>query len=53
MRIMTAEIVVNGKRKIVNADDPRVNANAVSEKPQAQEIKPRRGRPKKAVSHGA
>lgn len=28
MLIPTAEIVVNGRRKIVNADDPRVNAHA-------------------------
>jgi len=28
MRIPTAEIVVDGRRKIVNADDPRVNAHA-------------------------
>jgi len=28
MQIPTAEIVVNGRRKIVNADDPRVTAHA-------------------------
>lgn len=26
MRIPTAEIIVNGRKKIVNADDPRVTA---------------------------
>lgn len=29
-RIPTAEITVNGKKKIVNADDPRVKAPANS-----------------------
>lgn len=28
MQIPTAEIVVNGRRKIVNADDPRVKEKA-------------------------
>lgn len=36
-RIPTAEITVNGKKKIVNADDPRANkkpaANAAKKKP--------------------
>lgn len=40
MQIPTAEIVVNGRKKIVNADDPRVKgaANEVSEKEEAQEV---------------
>ena len=40
MRIPTAEITVNGKRKIVNADDPRAKAKPAPKK---------RGRPKKAA----
>lgn len=40
MRLPTAEIVVNGRRKIVNADDPRVmdGQEAVEEKGRAQEV---------------
>ena len=37
MQIPTAEIVVNGRRKIVNADDPRVS-NAKGLQPQEEEI---------------
>lgn len=44
MRIPTAEIIVNGKRKIVNADDPRVT----EAKPVKAPAKPRR---KKADNH--
>lgn len=43
-RIPTVEIEVNGRRKIVNADDPRAVA-----KPEPQAEKPKRGRPKKAA----
>lgn len=53
MRIPTAEIVVNGRRKIVNADDPRVKEKAhaegqgIREEGRQEEVKPRRGRPRK------
>lgn len=59
MRIPTAEIVdpVTGRRKIVNADDPRVKEAAHAESqgireegwPQAVTRKPRRTRTKKAA----
>lgn len=56
MRIPTVEIVVNGRRKIVNADDPRAKEKAHAEgqglreegRPQAVTPKPRRTRTKKA-----
>lgn len=54
MRVATAEIVVNGRRKIVNADDPRVqeagNAEGQGlreEEGREEAVKPRRGRPRK------
>ena len=40
-RIPTKEIVVNGKRKIVNADDPRTGDNPAPKK---------RGRPRKVAN---
>jgi hypothetical protein len=46
MRIPTAEIVVNGRRKIVNADDPRVKevtnaeAQALREEGRKEAVKP-------------
>jgi hypothetical protein len=46
MRISTAEIVVNGRRKIVNADDPRVKeatnaeAQALREEGRKEAVKP-------------
>jgi hypothetical protein len=52
MRIPTAEIVVNGRRKIVNADDPRVkeatNAKAQAIREEAVKPAPRRRTRKKA-----
>ena len=54
MQIPTAEIVVNGRRKIVNADDPRVkgasNAEGQGIREEGREeavTPPRRGRPRK------
>jgi len=48
MRLPTIEIVVNGRRKIVNADDPRAsNAKAVQEKGREEAVKRRPGRPRK------
>lgn len=49
MQIPTAEIIVNGKRKIVNADDPRVThaeEQTVSQEQGRQEAV-KRGRPRK------
>ena len=50
MRIPTAEIVVNGRKKIVNADDPRAKgaSHAVQQEEKARAVKPKRGRAKKA-----
>ncbi|MDG4650109.1 hypothetical protein P6F26_16800 [Roseibacterium sp. SDUM158017] len=51
--IPTVEIVVDGRRKIVNADDPRAKeaSNAkgqgIRQENRPQEVKPRRGRPRK------
>jgi len=49
MRIPTAEIIVNGKRKIVNADDPRVTDAKEQTLPQEQgrQEAVKRGRPRK------
>jgi hypothetical protein len=54
MRISTAEIVVNGRRKTVNADDPRVKeatnaeAQALREEGRKEAVKPApRRRPRK------
>lgn len=54
MQIETAEIVVNGRRKIVNADDPRVKeyqdaqGQGIREEGREEAVTPpRRGRPKK------
>jgi hypothetical protein len=44
-RIPTVEITVDGRKKIVNADDPRAQA-----KPAPKPAPKKRGRPKKAES---
>lgn len=42
MHIETAEIVVNGRKKIVNADDPRVAEYEASKKKPAPKSAPKK-----------